>query len=162
MEEEIVAALRIIESHIERVALVYANGSSEQHTRIPKARIADQDNPIPLRSLGEGMVRLFGLALALVNTRDGLFLIDEIESGLHYSVQPDVWRLVFRLAQRLNIQVFATTHSWDCVEAFQFVTGSHPDEGQLIRLGRNHDDVIATLFDEQELAIITRDHIEVR
>ncbi len=65
------------------------------------------------------MGRLLGVALALVNASDGVLLIDEIESGLHYTVQADMWRLIFRVAHRLNVQVFATTHSWDCIEAFQ-------------------------------------------
>ena len=52
------------------------------------------------------MQRTFGIALALVNARNGLLLIDEFENGLHYLVQPDLWRLIFQVARRLNVQVF--------------------------------------------------------
>ena len=66
-----------------------------------------------------GLNRLFGIILSLVNAKDGLLLIDEVENGMHHSVQLDLWRVIFRLSRQLNIQVFATSHSWDSVEAFQ-------------------------------------------
>ena len=113
--------------------------------------------------MGDGMVRLFHLALALVNSKGGILLVDEIENGLHYSVHEDLWKLVFKTARDLNVQVFATTHSWDCIEAFQRAAcEDESSEGYLIRLGWRKDEVVATVYDENDLAIVTRDHIEVR
>jgi AAA15 family ATPase/GTPase len=106
--------------------------------------------------------RLLGIVLALVNATDGLLLIDEIESGLHYSIQPEMWQLVFRIASELNIQVFATTHSKDCIEAFQKVASKHPKEGVLIRLGRKNDDIVASVFEEEDLEIAIEQDVEVR
>ncbi len=101
-----------------------------------------------------------------MNAQDGILLIDEIESGLHYSVQPDLWRLVFEVARRLNVQVFATTHSWDCIEAFQeAIQQDSEGDGLLISLRAKADEpghVVAVLFDESELAIVTREQIKVR
>ena len=74
----------------------------------------------------------------------------------------DTWRAIFRLAQRLDVQVMATSHSWDAIEAFQKAAGEDPEEGVLIRLSRRGDDIIPTLFREDELAVATRDRIEVR
>ncbi len=109
------------------------------------------------------MQRIFGIALALVNARNGILLVDEIENGLHYLAQPDVWRLIFRLASRLNIQVFATTHSWDCIEAFQKAAQEdRQNEGVLIRLESKRGKIVPTLFDERQLGIATREQIEVR
>jgi len=109
------------------------------------------------------MQRMFGIALALVNAKDGMLLIDEFENGLHYSVQPDLWRLIFQVARRLNVQVFATTQSWDCVEAFQKAAQEDTqNEGVLIRLESKKGKIVATLFDERQLGIATREQIEVR
>lgn len=115
-----------------------------------------------MRSLGDGINRLFGMTLALVNTKDGLLLVDEVENGLHYSILPDVWRLIFQTARRLNVQVFATTHSWDCIEAFQRAAEDSPEDGVLVRLQNQDGDVTATVFDERRLAVVTREGIEVR
>jgi len=161
LEEDVLASLRIITPEVERVNLV--GDQDPGRRRIPTVKIAKQEGPLPLRSLGEGMNRMFGLALALVNAKDGLLLIDEVESGLHYSIQPDLWRLIFQVARRLNVQVFATTHSWDCIAAFQKAAQEdQKDQGLLIRLSEKAGEITATLFDERMLSIATREQIEVR
>ena len=67
------------------------------------------------------------------------------------------------MAHRLNVQVFATTHSWDCIEAFQQAAEEdHAEEAMLIRLQNRRAGVVATLFDEEDLGIVTRELIEVR
>jgi predicted ATPase len=89
-------------------------------------------------------------------------LLDEIESGLHYTVQPEMWKLIFATAKRLNIQVFAATHSWDSITAFQQAVQTYPTEGLLVRLERKNGNITSTVFDERKLTIATRDDIEVR
>jgi len=174
LEDEVLHALRIIAPGVEglnflgdiqsvRLGMRRGISSSRSRIPIPTIKIADIDDPLPLRSLGDGMQRMLGIILALVNAKDGIVLIDEIENGIHYSAQKELWQLIFQLAHRLNIQVFATTHSWDCIEGFQKAATENTDEkGMLIRLSLLGDDVIATLFDERKLGIATREDIEVR
>ncbi len=169
MEDDVLKALQIIAPSLERINLIRnpfnkgreSNGLDER-ARISMVRMKGVNKPVALRRLGEGMNRLFGIALALVNATNGLLLIDEIESGLHYSVLPDVWRLVFETARRLNVQVFATTHSWDCIEAFQQAASESEEEGELIRLVNRNGEVIAKTFDEKDLEVATRQAIELR
>lgn len=160
-EDHVVTALRIIAPEIERVNMITDEAIGPQ--RIAMVRVTGSDQPVSLRSYGDGMSRLFVLAVAAVNARDGVVLIDEIENGMHYTVQPAIWRHIFQLAAALNIQVFATTHSWDCIEAFEIAAADDHATGQIIKLGRTKDGAIgATLFDEGALALMSRDHIEVR
>ncbi len=56
--------------------------------------------------------------LALTTCENGIVLIDEIENGLHYSVQEEMWKMIFEIAEHLNVQVFATTQSIDAIKAF--------------------------------------------
>ncbi len=159
-EKDVVQALRIIVGDIEAVSMVGGEGPRQMRTAI--VRSGGFKRPIPLRSFGDGLNRLFGIVLSLVNAKDGLLLIDEFENGMHHTVQLDVWRAIFRLARQLNIQVFATSHSWDAVESFQKAAAEDPAEGLLVRLSKKGDSVIPTLFREDELAVATREHIEVR
>ncbi|HLG65970.1 MAG TPA: AAA family ATPase [Ktedonosporobacter sp.] len=159
-ESQVLAALRIIAPGIEGISIVGDSGKTRERFTIVK--VAGMDEPVPIRSLGDGMQRMLGIALALVNAENGLLLIDEVENGLHYSIQTDLWRLIFQVAQRLNIQVFATSHSWDCIEAFQKAAQENEQEGGLIRLEHKKGEVVATIFDEHELAIATREQIEIR
>ena len=81
---------------------------------------------------------------------------------MHHSVQLDAWRAIFRLAARLNIQVFATSHSWDAIEAFQKAAAETPEHGVLVRLTRKGEHIVPTVYCEEDLRVATRDRIEVR
>ena len=160
LEREVVEALKIINPGIAAISMIGTDRDGD--ARRAMVRSEEIPRPVPLRTFGDGMNRLLGIALSLVNAGGGLLLIDEFENGLHYSVQPDVWRMIFGLSQKLDIQVFATTHSRDTVEAFQKAAAESPEEGTLIHLTSRNGESIPTVFTEEELAIITRDNIEVR
>ena len=159
-EKCVVQALRIIDPRISAVSMIDGEGQSRVRKAIVRADHLPR--PVSLRSLGDGLNRLFAIMLSLVNAQGGLLLVDEFENGLHHSVQLDAWRMIFRLAQELDVQVFATSHSWDAVETFQKAAAEAPESGVLLRLTRRHDRIFATVFAEHELAVATRHKIEVR
>lgn len=159
-ESDVLESLRLLDARIERVNLI--GSARDSRERIPIVKISEFGQPMPLRSLGEGMNRMFGLALAMVNAKGGMLLVDEIESGLHYSVLPKMWDFIFESAKRLDVQVFTTTHSWDCIDGFQKAATKSEDDGILIRLENKKGKIIPTIFQEKELAIATREQIEVR
>ena len=126
-------------------------------------RLKSQHHPIPLRSLGDGALRVFGVVLALTNSRGGFLVIDEVENGLHYSVQREFWRTVMRTAEASNVQVLATTHSSDCISGFaQAALESSDVEGILYRLSRRNGHLRAVEYPEDELKTAADQHIEVR
>src|SRR3954452_10370521 len=94
--------------------------------------------------MGEGMVRLLSLVLEITNASNGVVLIDEIETGLHHSVLRTVWRAIGKASRRSNTQVFATTHSWECISAAHeaFLESGHYDL-RLHRLERINGDIKA-------------------
>jgi predicted ATP-dependent endonuclease of OLD family len=159
-EKDVLDSLRILDPRIERVNLI--GSLRDTRDRVPIVKISDFDQPLPLRSLGEGMNRIFGIALALVNAKGGMLLMDEVESGLHYSIQESVWNFIFQTAKRLDIQVFATTHSWDCVTGFTQAANKSAEKGALVRLENKKGKIAVIPFDEKELAIAAREQIEVR
>ncbi len=75
--------------------------------------------------------------------------------------------MVFHLAEKLDVQVFATTHSWDCVSAFQKAMQQHETEGMLLHLGRSikksdEGKIIATEYNKDELQLATQADLEIR
>jgi energy-coupling factor transporter ATP-binding protein EcfA2 len=169
LKQEVITAMRMVSPEVEDAALrspsVFPRPATSRFSRdrrIPYVRIDGFSAAIPLRALGDGVNHLFGIALALVHSKDGLLLVDEIENGIHYSVQPDLWRLVFETAARLNVQVFATTHSYDCIKAFEQAASESDEEGILVRLARKGDRTLVGEFDERELEIAVEGAIEVR
>lgn len=126
-------------------------------------KLKNASHPVPISSLGDGMRHIFTTALALVSAKNGILLLDEIENGIHCSVQLKMWELILSTARRLNVQVFSTTHSWDCIEAFQQASRDNKEaDGVLVRLEGKESRITATVFDESELDIATKARIEVR
>ena len=158
--KQVVEAMRIISPDIDDIAMIGSDGSSRSRTAIAKSRLFR--SPVSLRTFGDGLNRLFGIVLSLVNAAGGVLLVDEIENGLHYSIQDEVWKVIFRMAAQLQVQVFATSHSWDCVHSFQHAANEYPQTGVLARLTPKGGSIIPTLFSEEEMRIATRDQIELR
>lgn len=159
-EDRVVSALQVVENNVERI------GFTQQRTPHSGVvvKLKGDTRPIPLGSMGDGMRRMLAMAITMVSARGGTFLVDEIDTGLHYSVLTDMWRLVLETAVEEDIQVFATTHSWDCVRAFQQVLCQQEDEslGQLVRLDRVEEQTKPVIFSADELAIAVEQGIEIR
>ena len=163
-EDRAIEALRLVQGNgIERVAVVGDHRSHYSRARRTVVKLSDQPSPVPLKSLGDGATRVFGVALALANSRNGFLVIDEAENGIHHSIQEDFWHMILRTASRNNVQVLATTHSWDCVTGFARASHKLEDvEGVLLRLERGTDEVRAVEYSEDDLYIASDQHIEVR
>jgi hypothetical protein len=114
-EDFVTDALRILEPTVDRI--IFTAGDSYGGMPAPFVRLKGMTERIPLGNLGHGASRLLEVALLLVQARGGAFLVDEIEVGLHHSAMESVWQLLIETSRRLDIQVFATTHSKDCIQA---------------------------------------------
>ena len=166
-EERAMQALRLIfGGDLERVAVIRNDEpNGEEFVQRVIAKLRGQARPVPLQSLGDGALHLAGVALALANSRDGFLLIDEAENGIHHSVQPDLWRMVSLAAHANNVQVIATTHSYDCVRGFaEAMVDCEGIEGALVRLEREEGRLRAVEYSERNLKAIARQPaaVEVR
>ena len=162
-EDAAVEALRLaMDERVRRVAVLGSDGRSRRQSRIV-VQIKGVADPVPLRSLGDGAVRLPGVALALANSENGFLLIDQVENGIHHSLQKDFWRMVLSTAQANNVQVLATTHSFDCVQGFAEASNevSHIG-GALVRVDRRGGTTWAVEYSERDLRIAAEQTIEVR
>ena len=169
-EDRAVEALKLVlGEEVDRVTVVGGGishrryGHSVGASRRALVKLKGYDRPVPLKSCGDGAARLFGVTLALANSAGGFLLIDEAENGMHWSIEQDFWRMVLRTARENNVQVFATTHSWDCVTGFAKAVNETPEEdGLLLRLDRDGGRIRAVDYTEDQLRVATEQRIEVR
>ena len=90
-------------------------------------------------------------------------LIDEVENGIHHSIQQDLWKMILRAAHANDVQVLATTQSWDCVRGFAYATAKFEDgEGVLVRLDRDDRGLRAVEYSKEGLLTAAEQGIEVR
>ncbi|MFP4581281.1 MAG: hypothetical protein ACLFQ6_11175, partial [Candidatus Sumerlaeia bacterium] len=75
----------------------------------------------------------------------------------------DIWRLIIKYAREWNVQVFATTHSDDCIRGLAWLFEEQPDINEDVRLHRMDTKRGRTVvFKPDELPTIVEGHIEVR
>jgi AAA15 family ATPase/GTPase len=163
-EKMTIDALKLIEPNIEDLRFV----GDRQSNRTALIKLKDDDAIFPINSMGDGIIKILQLVLHMYASKDGFYLIDEFDNGLHYSVQKPLWDIIFRLSKELNVQVFATTHSWDCIQSFTEVSLEKKNiKGALLRIGKskllkNKGQNIITVFDEEKLLTINQTTVEVR
>jgi AAA15 family ATPase/GTPase len=158
-KDDVVTMLKILDDCVQDVNFL---SHRTANAGILKKR-KKQREPVPLGNLGGGMHRMLSIAINLANSEDGYLLIDEIDTGLHYRTITDMWRLVMETAVRLNVQVFATTHSWDCVRSFAEALGLQEDKevGALFRLERRSEEEIAAVrYGADDLSFIVSQNIQ--
>ena len=156
-QDEVVNVLKLIEPRLKSLAVSTSDGPPMIYGDIGVGR------RVPMSQMGEGMVRLLSLVLEITKASGGVVLIDEIENGLHHSVMTKVWRAVGEAARRSNTQIFATTHSWECIRAAHeaFLQNGTYDL-RLHRLERINGDIKAVTYDEKTLDTSVEMNLEVR
>ena len=154
-EEELLPSLQALDPRIRRLELLYPANKPMLYVDIGQL--------IPLLYMGEGLGYVLSWQLAVMTAKDGTVLIDEFENGLHYSAQVDAWKAVGAAARQSNVQVFATTHSWECVlAAHRAFAESDEDDFRLHRLERRDGEVVALTYDQEQLDTAIDSNLEVR
>ncbi|AUB40638.1 ATPase/GTPase, AAA15 family [Nostoc flagelliforme CCNUN1] len=165
-EEKLVEqALHRIDSKIQRIAPV----SSRKSRYSLDSRggffvlLSDSNQRVPIGSMGDGIWRILGLALATVCAKDGYLFVDEIDTGLHFTAMSDMWELIWDTAKRLNVQVFATTHNSDCWTSLASIAEQEYTTEDGIRIHRiEKGKETSVVFTEPQIVIAAEREIEVR
>ncbi|KPA11726.1 hypothetical protein MHK_008077 [Candidatus Magnetomorum sp. HK-1] len=119
-----------------------------------KIKLKDKNVPVLLSSMGGGLNRYIAIVCSIWKSRDGQLYIDEIENGIHYSKYDKMWKIIFETASQANCQIFAVTHSKECIESFSRVAECCDHENmKYINLSRNldSDKIVLTVLDSLRL-----------
>ena len=108
-KQKIIEIMKLIEPEISDYTTILQQGETRIYIKIG-------EQLIPLTLAGEGTVRLLEFIFGIMENPACLYLADEIESGFHYSMQKDFWRVLALAAKESNCQIIATTHSYDCIQ----------------------------------------------
>lgn len=119
---------------------------------------------VPLNYMGDGIGRVLTILLSIISNKNGLVLIDEIENGIHYSIMPSVWEIISVVAEKYNCQIFATTHSYECLASV--IDGIIPekrDEFRYFRIENTEENIqVGKIFTYETLEAAINNGWEVR
>jgi len=156
-QESVLRVLQLLEPKLKRLSVVVVAGEPILHGDIGSEQL------MPLPVMGEGMVRLANLTIHIGNASNGVVLVDEIENGVHHSILPKVWKALLVSARQFNTQIFATTHSLECiVAAHQAFSESVEYDFRLHRLERVKDEIRVMTYDQEALGAAIDTGFEVR
>lgn len=166
-EDMVLDAMRLIDPGIDRVAVsrseidFFAQGDGSKGGIL--LRLKGFDDRVPIGSMGDGVWRLLGLALVAAQSDGGVLLVDEIDTGLHYTVLHKLWRFLHQVAKNNDVQVVATTHSWDCCRALAAICREGVSKDSDVTISRiEKDREEAVTYSEQEIVAVAEHDIEVR
>lgn len=118
---------------------------------------------IPLSQAGQGIYRLVSIFSELLGHKPKVCFIDEIENGIHYSALSQVWSGIAEVAQRLDVQIFATTHSWEClVAANEVFAARKPYNLRVVQLYRLNGEISGRVLDREHIEAAIAGQIDLR
>ena len=105
-----------------------------------------------LNEFGDGLAKFVYFIMLLLSEKESIILLDEIENGIHHSTLDKLWNIILTLAKEQNVQVFATTHSKECIESYARVAKKLEDkEIAFIELGRNKKNELDSIVMNSEM-----------
>jgi AAA15 family ATPase/GTPase len=161
-DDYVVEALKLFNPDIQRLSIIELKNETSARVTF-KVKLASRDEPVAIGSLGNGVLRCLQLVTLLTQCEGGIILIDEIDTGLHYSVLCRMWKMIFSLAKELDVQIFATTHSYDCIASLAQFCSERPEDGETITLHRiDATKSKSVRYAEPQLISAAEYHTEVR
>lgn len=132
LSDILLSAFQIIDGSIEQVDTFKIGKSAIFLKR------KNEKNFMPLALFGDAMNKIADFILRIVNNKNSVILIDEIENGIHHSNQEELWKMLFELSIKFEVQVFATSHSAEMITAFKNVAKSkYPKESRYFEIARH-------------------------
>ena len=156
-QDGILQILKEVEPDLKRLAVVWSGQDPAIYADVGLGRL------IPMQLLGDGMSRILSLSLAIASAPGGMVLVDEIENGLHYTVMEKVWKAIAAFARSYDVQIFATTHSRECVyHAYRAFEADEEEEMRFYRIDRAYGKLRAVMYNRKKLGIAFEDGLGIR
>jgi ABC-type oligopeptide transport system ATPase subunit len=157
LSDELQSEIRRLFPYIRNLSLEVLGGEALIH-----AEVEGFNAKIPVNELSGGFNRFLSIALAIAANRDGVILVDEIESGFYFTYLEQVLRSIVRLCDHYSVQMFASTHSLELLQAMANVLNDRREDLALLRAIRNRTECkIKMIPGASSISAILQD-VEVR
>lgn len=121
---------------------------------------------LPINVMGGGINKILSVVLAIEDNRDGVVLIDEIENGLSPSSQEILWKAIFASAKEFNVQIFATTHSLECINTLSLTSSQKSvnlkDDIRVYKIERQKEDFRIIKYNQDNIELAAEKDFDIR
>ncbi|MCA1635307.1 MAG: AAA family ATPase [Acidobacteria bacterium] len=156
-EKPVVEALRVLFPMVESLSL-------ELNANAPMvyAAVKGIAEKVPVGLVSTGVSKMLACLVAIANQQNGVIIIDEIENGLYYERMGQAWRVLLSFCRDNNVQLFASTHSSECLGALENVLSEQPEEFSLIRSVQTDTGCNLRHFQGKQFLSALEEDVEVR
>ena len=112
-EEELLKSMQLVDDRIEKLNII---------NDMLQVKLRTLPSYIPINELGDGFCRLAEILMVLYVSEKNTVVVDEIESGIHYSRIKSIWSDIITVSRNNNIQLFVTTHSKEFIDKLSEVS----------------------------------------
>ena len=152
---KLIGFLQRIDPSISDIVTLSING-------IPQLYINTNKKLLPVQFSGDGINKLLYIVLSIMDAKNGILLVDEIDTGFHYSMYRDLWKIVSDVSRDYNCQVIATTHSYENIVGAVEGVKDYPEDFSFYRLGYDKEGLKSFRFSYDLLKSALRSDMEVR
>ena len=154
-KSKLIGFLQRIDPSISDIVTLSING-------IPQLFINTNRKLLPVQFSGDGINKLLYIVLSIMDAKNGILLIDEIDTGFHYSMYKDLWKIVSDVSRDYNCQVIASTHSYENIMGAVDGVKDCPKDFSFYRMGYDKDGLKAFRSSYDLLKSALRSDMEVR
>ena len=151
---KLIEILKIIDNKIEDIITLSISGITRLYLRV-------NGELTPIQLAGDGVTNLLSIAVSIMLKKDGLVLIDELETGFHYSTYHKLLQIIDEISTDSSCQVIATTHSLELINSFSQVFEGKEDVSYH-RIDSKDGNLKSYCFDSNLLSVALNSNMEVR
>jgi AAA15 family ATPase/GTPase len=156
---ELLGFLALLDNRIKEIEILTPNEE-------PILYLTLQDGKsFPINMFGDAVRKVVEILLVILNTSNSILLIDEIENGVHYTKQKNLWNILFEISERQRVQIFATTHSREMITAFANAANTKTDVSATyfqMYLSGLSSEIVAAPYNIEELLYALNNNIALR
>lgn len=156
--EQLVKILKEFDSEITDIVSIEEMGDTAYYVRSE-----EHSSAIPISVYGDGLKKSLVLFSAMASSKNGLVLIDEVETSIHTSAMKMVFSVLIKWARKLNIQLFVSTHSKEALNTLLTCDNKYSDGINVYTLYRNkHKNYVRKLNCDEALDLQNKMGMELR
>lgn len=110
-KKELIRLLEIFDEDITGLEMIEENKKTVPYVEHKKLGL------MPLSTYGDGLKKVLLLGSSIIEAKNGVLLIDEVETAIHIDALVDVFKWFVKACETYKVQVFMTTHSIEVIDA---------------------------------------------
>jgi hypothetical protein len=126
------------------------------------AEIEGQSRRLPVGLISDGIQKLLSILLTIATKPNGTILMDQIEDGFYFKKMASTWKVIHKFAKENGTQIFATTHSQECLAALLSVLEANEEDFALLRASRSDDSIRFSVSNGRRFASALSQEFELR